>query len=121
MYRSHTCSILSYLFYIGGRLRPDDLYAVLTKLIGVSAYWYPIGLALLLSPGTLDAIKSPNKEHRECMREMLNEWLTNSPDPSCDGLITALRDPVVGKESLARDLRAACCTQEPHQGKSEQI
>ncbi len=89
----------------------DNLLDVLTELLEVSADWYIIGLALTLKPGILDAMKGPHKEHKDCMMDMVKEWLSTSPDPSWEGLIAALRHPVVGKETLARQLEAKYCTQ----------
>ncbi len=101
-------------------LGSSDLRAVLTELLPASANWYNIGLALDMDPGTLDAMKvGTYKDPRDCLREMLKEWLSTSPDPSWEGLIAALRDPVVGKETLARQLEAKYCTQrnDPPTGK----
>ncbi len=93
-------------------LGPSDLRAVLTELLPASANWYNIGLALDTDPGTLDAMKvGTYKDPRDCLREMLSEWLSTSPDPSWEGLIAALRDPVVGKHTLARQLEAKYYTQ----------
>ncbi len=98
-------------------LGPNDLLDVLTELLEVGAAWYKIGLALKFSPGTLDAMKGPHKEPMDCMMDMLKEWLSTSPDPSWEGLIAALRHPVVAKQALARQLEAKYCTQAPPQGK----
>ncbi len=93
------------------------LLDVLTELLKVSADWYNIGLALNMSSGTLDAMEGPYKRPRDCLRDMLKEWLSTSPDPSWEGLIAALRHPVVGKETLARQLEAKHCTQAPPEGR----
>ncbi len=100
-------------------LGPNDLLAILRELLEVSADWYNIGLVLKLTPGILNAMKvGTYKEPRDCLRDMLYEWLSTSPDPSWEGLIAALRDPVVGKVALARQLEAKYCTQTPPQGKN---
>ncbi len=93
------------------------LLDVLTELLEVSADWYNIGLALNMSSGTLDAMEGPYKRPRDCLRDMLKEWLSTSLDPSWEGLIAALRHPVVGKETLARQLEAKHCTQAPPEGR----
>ncbi len=94
------------------------LLDVLTELLPASVSWYNIGLALDMDPGTLDAMKvGTYKDPRDCLRDMLKEWLSTSPDPSWEGLIAALRHPVVGKETLARQLEAKHCTQAPPEGR----
>ncbi len=98
-------------------LGPNDLLAVLRELLEVSADWYLVGLALNLTSGTLDRLKGPHKEPKDCMVDMVKEWLSTSPDPSWEGLVAALRDPVVGKVALAKQLEAKYCTQAPPQGK----
>ncbi len=101
-------------------LRHNDLRAVLTELLPVCAEWYDIGLALDMSPGTLNAMKvGTYKEPKHCLRDMLSEWLSTSPDCSWEGLIAALKDPIVGHGALARQLETKHCTQEPPPGKPE--
>ncbi len=97
------------------------LRAVLTELLPASASWYNIGLALDMDEGTLDAMKvGTYKDPRDCLREMLKEWLrTSDPDPSWEGLIAALKDPIVGQGTLARQLETKHCAQEPPPGKPE--
>ncbi len=108
------------LFPAVGVLGPDDLRAVLTELVDVCADWENIGLELELAPGTLDAIKGPFKDHRDCLRDMLKKWLNTSAAPSWEGLVQALKSPIVGKVGLANELEAKFCTQEgrrPPEGK----
>lgn len=94
-------------------LSPDDLVTVLTALLDVSADWYNIGLALGLTPGTLDAIKAPGKEHKDCLRDMLNTWLRSSSlNCSWEGLRQALRSPIVGQGWLADRLEASSIQRE---------
>ncbi len=77
----------------------------------VSHDWHDIGLALRMSSGTLDSMRGPYKGPRDCMKDMLKEWLNTSPDPSWKGLMEALRHPVVGKPYLAMQLEAKYLTQ----------
>ncbi len=93
-------------------LGPDDLVVVLTELLCVCSYWEYIGLGLNLKPGTLEAIKAPFKGHKDCLMDMLKEWLNTCPDPSWQNLIRALRSPIVGKDTLASHLEAKYCTQQ---------
>ncbi len=108
------------LFPAAGVLGPDNLRAVLTELVDVCADWENVGLELGLNSGTLDGIKGPFKDHRDCLRDMLKKWLNTSPGPSWEGLVQALRSPIVGKVGLASQLEAKFCTQEggrPPEGK----
>ncbi len=100
---AHKFFRVCYVFLAVGQLGPDDLVDVLTELLDVCADWENIGLGLRLKSGTLDAMKGPYKP-KDCLRDMLKEWLNTSPDPSWQSLIQALRSPIVGQESLARRL-----------------
>ena len=71
-----------------------------------------IGIALKLKPGVLDAVKGPYKEPKDCLRDMLLEWLKNSPNSSWKSLILALKSPIVGHMKLADHLQTKCHTQE---------
>lgn len=84
---------------------------VVTELFPVCADWHDIGLALNLTPATLNAIETPNKAHKHCLRDMLMEWL-NTPEPSWEGLVQALRNPFVGHQELADRLEAKFHPQE---------
>ncbi len=111
----------NHLFPIVGRLCLDDLVTILTELLPACVDWYNIGLALNIRPTALNAMKAgTDKEPKDCLRDMLIEWLSASPDPSWEGLIAALRHPIVGKETLARQLETKCCTQASPQGKLRQ-
>ena len=46
------------------------------------------------------------------LRDMLLEWLNNSPNSSWEGLILALKSPIVGRAILADHLQTICRTQE---------
>lgn len=82
---------------------------MLTELYDVRAEWENIGLALELSPGTLDSLKAPFKQPKDCLRDAVKEWLNTCPDPSWKGLTQALRHCMVGKETLARHLEQKYC------------
>ncbi len=61
-------------------------------------------------------MKGPHKEPMDCMMDMVKEWL-NTSEPSWEGLIAALRHPLVGKLALAGQLEDKYCKQAPPQGK----
>lgn len=69
------------------------------------AKWYNIGLALKLTPGTLDAIRANHRFVEDCFSATLKEWLIVSKlHPSWSSLATALRDKTVGLQELADQL-----------------
>lgn len=92
--------------YVSKSLVIDDLHDVLRKVWEGRAKWYNIGLALKLTPGTLDAIQTTN--HRvvdDCLRAMLKKWLSEPElNPSWSGLATALRDITVNWSDIADQL-----------------
>ncbi len=92
------------------RLCPKDLKSVLTELLEVGADWYEFGLALDLTSGILDTMKGPSKEPKSCIMDMLKHWLKSSPDPSWEGVVAALRHPIVSNEALAKRLEDKYCT-----------
>ncbi len=83
---------------------------MLTELFDVRADWENIGLALKLTDGTLRAIKGPYKEPKDCLRDMLREWL-NTSDASWSSLVQALGQPIVGKGQRAAELERKYLTQ----------
>ena len=67
--------------------------------------WRYLGLELRLSPETLKSIHRNHPQSvNDCFREMLSEWLMSSQRPSWQSLISALRSPTVGLQSLASNL-----------------
>ncbi len=94
-----------------GMLKPGDLVTVLTELREVAGSWYNIGLVLKLTSGTLDAMKGDYKHPKDCLRDMLKEWLCHSAHPSWKNLIDALSHPLIGKMMLAKQLKATYCNQ----------
>ena len=67
---------------------------------------YDIGLALKVSPTTLDAIRKENKELKACLHETIKEWLkSTTTSPTWQFLIDALKDTIVGEPKLAEKLK----------------
>ncbi len=93
-----------------GKLGPGDLLDVLTVLLDVRTNWEDIGLSLKLSDGTLRAIGAQHKDPKDCMRDMLRDWL-NTSDASWSSLVDALRHPIVGQGNLAAELEKKYLTQ----------
>ena len=66
--------------------------------------WKELGLALGLSPDTLDVIAAQYpRDPRRCLTEVLAEWLQKE-GTSWRALVAALREPTVGKEGLANEI-----------------
>ena len=83
----------------------DDLAEVQSKVWEGRAKWYNIGLALKLTPGTLDAIRANHRFVEDCFSATLKKWLSVSKlHPSWSSLATALRDKTVGLQELAEQL-----------------
>ncbi len=105
------------LFHIVQRLCPNDLHLVLTELHHARADWYNIGLSLELSPCDLKAMRGPNKDPKDCLRDMVETWLDTTLDPCWESLFKALKSVVVGRNALARELENKYGNQEQCQGK----
>ncbi len=95
-----------------GKLGPGDLLDVLTELFDIHTDWEKKkGLALKLTPGTLRAIDPKHRDPKDCLRDMLTDWL-NTSDAIWSSLVQALRHPIVGHGSLAVELERKYLTQE---------
>ena len=96
----------SLVFTATGYLKITDLRAVQVAIWSARSKWYDIGVALCVSPDTLDVIdKDKRSVCDECFREMLKEWLRRpEPCPTWKELAKALRSPVIGYGHLADEL-----------------
>ena len=74
------------------------------KLITISSTWYDLGLALGLDRNTLDDIEDNNRENQTRLRETLSKR-DHIKTLSWTEIIKALRNPIVGKNTLADELR----------------
>ncbi len=84
---------------------------MLTELFDVRVNWENIGLALELTDGTIRAIGAQYKDPKDCLRDMLRDWL-NMSDASWSSLVQALRHSIVGERNLAAELERKYLTQE---------
>ena len=68
--------------------------------------WYNVGLELGISPDTLDAIKSDNRDIcADCYRTMLKQWLKGkNPRPTLGALAEALGSSSVKMAHTAEQL-----------------
>ena len=89
-----------------GYLEIKDLRIVQKAVWDARSKWYDVGVELLVSPDTLDAIKENERYVCEsCFREMLKEWLRRTePRPTWTELAKALKSPVIGYGHLADEL-----------------
>ncbi len=76
------------------------------ELVEVRAKWWPIGLKLKLTPGTLDEIESKTSNRLEAV---LLDWLRVTIGASWEQLIDALRSAQVGEIRLAEKLELKYC------------
>ena len=88
-------------------MTPDDLGYVLEEVRDMSAHWYPLGLRLSVTTGTLDRIRAHFFDPGDQLQEMLKTWLKTCVNPSWKILIDALRG--VGVSQLAEALEAKYC------------
>ena len=56
------------------------------ELLDVACNWRSIGEALRLKPGLLNTIKANNSDVRDCLTEVLTEWLQRAYDTTRFGL-----------------------------------
>ena len=68
--------------------------------------WYNLGLALDISPDTLDSIELANSGKPDrCFRAMLTKWLREHQQPTWNALAEAVRSPSVGLSHLAEEIQ----------------
>ena len=60
----------------------------------------------------LDDIKATHPDSADCLREIVKEWLTNSPAPTWQVLTTALESRTVNEHGLAGRLKKEYCKPE---------
>lgn len=110
----NACTHLFHFIGIGDST--PTLPLLLTELLGVAHKWYHIGLylepaiaPLIIIDGALKNIQCSPHTHGEpvdCLRELLCCWLKKvHPKPTWEGIVTALRNPVVGEKRLAEMLQ----------------
>ena len=87
------------VFWIG----TDDLYDIYSELLPVANKWKNIGLALRLSPNSLNTI-STKEDVTDCLREVLTQWLKKTynvkrfGEPSWELLVKAVSDQAGGND-----------------------
>ena len=92
------------------KLTTSDLSKVRNEVFSAAAKWYDIGLELGVSADDLDTIKKANDDPKECLREMLRQWLSKVDlEPTWEALIAALRIPAVNYPALANEIKLKFC------------
>ena len=88
-----------------GRLRINDLRKVQDTIWEARTQWYNLGLALEITPDTLDAIELANGQNPDrCFRAMLTKWLREHEQPTWSALAEALKSRSVGRSDLAQEI-----------------
>lgn len=85
-------------------LVPDNLAKVRNLLWDASPDWFDLGLELGINQTSLRIIGHDNHDVvKRCFTDMLSEWLKMiDPLPSWEALISALRQPSVGRKDVAK-------------------
>jgi hypothetical protein len=88
-----------------------DLYTVNVNLVSVVHLWREFGLALGLTPATLERIRSNNlKDVDCCFTGVLAAWLNgedthhDSPCPNWGEVVAALKSPSVNMQDCAQQV-----------------
>ena len=88
-------------------MTPDELDRVLEEVCDTSAHWYPLGLRLSVTTGTLERLRAHLSDPRDQLQEMLRTWLKTGVNPSWKDLTDALRG--LGSSQLAEALKMKYC------------
>jgi len=92
-----------------------DLSTVRNEIHAARAKWYDIGIELKVDVSTLKSIESMYSNSKDCLREVITEWLKAvHPKPTWRSLVDALRRPVVDESKLAaviEDKHCSCITE----------
>ena len=87
------------------------LSTVLNEIHDARTKWYYIGLELKLDVSTLKAIEFKYSDSKDCLREVIMEWLKAvDPEPTWRNLVDALRRPVVEESKLAAVIEGKYCS-----------
>ena len=88
-----------------------DLSTVRHELHDARTKWYDIGIELKVDVSTLKTIESMYSNSKDCLREVITEWLKAvHPKPTWRSLVDALRRPVVDESKLAAVIEGKYCS-----------
>ena len=80
-------------------LGPSDLKIVRKFLFQAREKWYDIGVELDIDPSILDSIQDRYSDPKDCLTEMIKEWLKSKPTWSALG--DALKEEAVDEVELS--------------------
>ena len=92
------CSIF---FTAECNLRIENIPEICEAMYGARLKWYEIGMFLQFGIGTLDAIKTDEKETNKCFLRMLIRWLQIGKNTTWNALADALRSKSVDCPDIA--------------------
>ena len=94
-----------------------DLSTVRNEIHDARTKWFDIGTELKLDVFTLKAIESKYSDPKDCLREVITEWLKAvDPKPTWRNLVRALQRPDVNESKLAAVLERKYCSCIPGRG-----
>jgi hypothetical protein len=98
-------SVSTVYYFCAVDLVPANLSRLNTLTMGAQPKWFHLGLALGISEAKLETIDRDFHRAEEQFTEMLSVWLTmSSPQRSWESLVTALKQPTVGFNDLAKSI-----------------
>ena len=87
-----------------------DLSTVRNELHDVRTKWLDIGVELKVKIATLKSIEAKYNDPKDCLREVITEWLKADDHPTWKSLVDALRTRVIDEPKLATELEAKYCS-----------
>ena len=100
------CCVLTNIIPLAVELIPDNLKKLCNLLTNTRPKWFELGFQLDIQLTELKIIKINCKDVDVCYIEMLSTWLKMiDPQPSWDGLLTALEHDSVKCGKLSDGLR----------------
>ena len=87
-----------------------DLSAVRNELHDVRTKWFDIGVELKVKTSTLKSIEAKYDDPKDCLREVITEWLKAGDHATWKSLVDALRTRVIDEPKLATELEAKYCS-----------
>ena len=88
-----------------------DLSTVRNEIHDARTKWYDIGIELKVDVSTLKTIESMYSNSKDCLREVITEWLKAvHPKPTWRSLVDALRRPVVEESKVAAVIEDKYCS-----------
>ena len=73
-------------------------------MLPLAPRWKAFGLALRLHSHVLNRIESDHRKVDDCLQAALEEWLRTVETPSWELLVSAVANPVVGYQALAKEI-----------------